>query len=233
MIWDKRILRRPPVYVPLIVALFATLVTLFADIDFAVANLFYNHETGKWFLQRSLIEKAVYSLSPVPAFVVFFGGVIVALGSIWRKSWRRWTRGAVYWSLVMLLGPGLIVNAIFKDWYGRPRPTHVIEYGGTMSFCPVGVIGEPGRAKSFPCGHASIGFYFMAGYFYWWRKNLPRARWWLFAGLMAGWVIGFFRMAKGAHWFSDVVWSGTFVYFVSYLSAWGCGLLRSSAEDQL
>lgn len=222
---------RPPIILPLLIALVLTVLAWLTRIDFMWQDLFFNEQTGKWFLKNDLIVNLIYEISPIPAFAVFAISLIVVLTSIWKKTWRRFNRIAICWLLVMALGPGLIVNAVFKDWYGRPRPKHVNEYGGKMEFCPVWIVGEPGEEKSFPCGHASIGFYFMAGYFCWWRRNRRAARRWLAGGLIAGTVIGLVRMSSGAHWFSDVVWAGVFIYFISYLSAWICGLLRNQPEQ--
>lgn len=231
--YDKTNRSRPPVLLPVLITLLLTLLAWLTRIDLMAANLFFNETTGVWLFKKELLVKMVYEISPIPAFIIFAVSVVVALVSIWKKTWRRWTRQALCWILVMVLGPGLVVNTIFKDWYGRPRPKQIVEYGGKMEFCPVWVVGEPGEAKSFPCGHASIGFYFMAGYFCWWRRNRRIARRWLSTGLAAGVIVGLARMASGAHWFSDVVWAGTFIYFISYLSAWGCGLLKDQPENAI
>ena len=228
---SKRRPARPPIVLPLLIALVLTAIAGLSRIDFTLADFFFNDVTGKWFLKSDLIVNLIYDLSPIPAFIIFGVSVLVMLVSIRRKSWRRWTRMAVCWILVMVLGPSLVVNTIFKDWYGRPRPKNVTEYGGKKQFCPVWVVGEPGESKSFPCGHASIGFYFMAGYFCWWRKNRRLACLWLGIGLTSGTLVGLARMACGAHWFSDVVWAGVFVYFISYLTAWACGLLKDPTES--
>lgn len=222
---------RPPILLPLLVTLLLTLLAWLTRIDFIAQDLFFTGNSERWFLKSDLIIKIIYELTPIPAFIIFGLSLIVLLGRIWKKAWRRWSRIAICWILVMALGPGLIVNAIFKDWYGRPRPKNVTEYGGEKEFCSVWVIGEPGKSKSFPCGHASVGFYFMAGYFCWWRKNRRTARHWLITGLAAGTLLGLARMACGAHWFSDVVWAGVFIYFISYLCAWACGLLKKPAEN--
>ena len=224
---------RPPLVFPLLIALVLTVIAWLTRIDFMWQDLFFNEQTGTWFLKSDFVVKMIYELSPIPAFVIFAISLIIVLGSIWKKTWRRFNRIAICWLLVMALGPGLVVNTVFKDWYGRPRPKHVTEYGGKLEFCPVWVIGEPGVAKSFPCGHASIGFYFMAGYFCWWRRNRRAARRWMATGLIAGGVVGLIRMASGAHWFSDVVWAGVFIYFISYLSAWACGLLKPQPEQHV
>jgi hypothetical protein len=33
--------------------------------------------------------------------------------------------------LSVILGPGLLVNLVFKDHWGRPRPRQVVALGGT------------------------------------------------------------------------------------------------------
>ncbi|HBH49073.1 MAG TPA: PAP2 family protein, partial [Bacteroidales bacterium] len=40
---------------------------------------------------------------------------------------RRW---ALMMILTIVLGPGLLVNATFKDNWGRPRPNEIVEFGG-------------------------------------------------------------------------------------------------------
>lgn len=231
MIKNKHERVRPPLLLPFLIALLLTVIAWLTRIDFATQDLFFNEQTSTWFLKSDLIVNLVYEILPIPAFIIFGVSALLVLGSIFAKSWRRWNRIAICWMLVMVLGPGLVVNSIFKDWYGRPRPKQTIEYGGEMEFRPVWVVGIPGEAKSFPCGHASVGFYFMAGYFCWWRRNRRIARRWLATGLSAGGILGFARMASGAHWFSDVIWAGAFIYFISYLSAWACGLLKDQTES--
>ena len=38
--------------------------------------------------------------------------------------------------LGLLVGPGLVVNGILKDHWGRARPAEIIEFGGTAHFSP-------------------------------------------------------------------------------------------------
>ena len=45
-----------------------------------------------------------------------------------RGSWRHLATVAV---VCGLLGPGLIIEGIFKNQMGRPRPVQVVEFGGT------------------------------------------------------------------------------------------------------
>jgi membrane-associated PAP2 superfamily phosphatase len=216
----------PPALIPLAIGIVLSVLTLLLRLDRQFADFFYNAETRSWAWSGLLVERLIYKLSPVPAFLMFGGGALAALASIRVERLRSWRRTGLCFALCMLLGPGLVVNGVFKEFYGRPRPKQTTEYGGSMEFRPVWVVGIPRKAKSFPCGHASIGFFFMAGYFVWYKRNRKTAHAWLVFGLLYGSVIGLARMAKGGHWFSDVVWSAVFVYYTSYLSAWICGLLK-------
>ncbi len=58
--------------------------------------------------------------------------------------------------LSVVIGPGLIINAVFKDHWDRPRPRDVVEFGGMLQCTPAPLRGESG--ESFPCGHCSVGF---------------------------------------------------------------------------
>jgi len=47
---------------------------------------------------------------------------------------KRATRAAVFLTISLLLGPGMLINVILKDNWGRPRPGSVIELGGTQPY---------------------------------------------------------------------------------------------------
>lgn len=222
--------RQPPILLPLCIGVLLTLATSLFDLDMRFGHALYNTETGHWLLDKIKAERYVFRYSPIPSFLCFGYGLVVAIGSIWVERWRRLRRVGACLALAMLLGPGLVVNGIFKEFYGRPRPKQTVEFGGEMQYRPVWIVGIPHEAKSFPCGHASIGFYFIVFYFIYRRRNRRAARGWMAFGLVFGVVIGAIRMAKGGHWFSDVVWAGVFVYYTSYLSAWVSGLLVSREE---
>jgi len=71
--------------------------------------------------------------------------------------------------LSVLIGPGLIINAVFKDHWDRPRPGDVVEFGGMLQCTPAPLRGESG--ESFPCGHCSVGFLFASGWWLWKRRR--------------------------------------------------------------
>ncbi len=144
----------------------------------------------------------------------------IALGvlglSFLRSRSRIWRRRAVFIIVSMLIGPGLIVNICLKDHWGRPRPEQVKEFGGQLDFKPLLVKGREGQGHSFPSGHASIAFEFLVFYFIWRRRRL-----WAFTALAGGLGLGLMmsvaRMAAGAHFLSDVLWSGGITFMVSWV----------------
>ena len=83
------------------------------------------------------------------------GAVLAAYGLRWRLLWvsrRDWN--IILWGF--LLGPGLVVNAIFKTYSGRARPRNVLQFGGDHFFPPIGQIANQcARDCSFVSGEVS------------------------------------------------------------------------------
>jgi lipid A 4'-phosphatase len=92
----------------------------------------------------------------------------------------------------------------------------VQEFGGPRHYShPLQPVNECKRNCAFVSGDAALGFFLMAGAFV-----CPRRRGaWLAAGGLGGGVIGFFRMAAGGHFLSDVLFAGVVVYAVCALLA--------------
>ncbi len=130
---------------------------------------------------------------------------------------QRLRLAATYGFLVLLLGPGLVVNALLKDYSGRPRPRQTTEFSGPYAFRRPLELGQVAAGKSFPAGHASVGFAYVCGYF-WWRRRRPRLAVGVLCGaLFLGTAMGVCRMAAGAHFLSDVVMAGALTFLVAHL----------------
>jgi lipid A 4'-phosphatase len=112
------------------------------------------------------------------------------------------------------IGPGLIVNGILKDHWGRARPFQVTEFGGHRRFTPAFVISDQCNTNcSFVAGDPSMGYFGLAFFF------IVRRRRSLIAGaaILAGTLLGLVRMAQGAHFLSDVIFSGVFTFLAAWL----------------
>jgi lipid A 4'-phosphatase len=125
----------------------------------------------------------------------------------------------VFVLLVLALGPGLAVNTLLKDHWGRARPSQVMEFGGIQTFTPAPLPAAAcNRNCSFVSGHAAVGFGLMAYAFL--AANRRRRRILAAGAVAAGAAIGLARMAQGAHFLSDVVFAGLVVGGIAELLAW-------------
>jgi lipid A 4'-phosphatase len=186
------------------------------DVDRRFSGLFYRAgQSPNWYAKGRSLWEGVYHVAVWPANLTAGAALLVLIASFFRAGLRRHRRSCALLILTLLLGPGLLVNVVLKSESGRPRPRDIVEYGGTESFRPVGSIDLAGKGQAFPSGHASMGFYFLAFYILW-RRSRPRAaRAALAFGIAAGAAVGFQRVAVGAHFLSDVIWSGGIDYLVA------------------
>jgi membrane-associated PAP2 superfamily phosphatase len=202
----------------LLIALVGTLPFWLTDLDTQAAALFYHPEADDpWYEAQAPLWSFLYVASPLLTGFVMLGGLLVlGAGAIW-PSFRRLRCYAILLIAATILGPGLIVNGVLKDNWGRPRPHQIEQLGGTRDYVPPLAISEHGDGKSFPCGHSSIG-YMLGVFFIIWRRRRPALAWSALAGSLAfGTLLGIGRMAAGDHFLSDVIWSGVIAYGI----AWG------------
>jgi lipid A 4'-phosphatase len=203
-----------------IVAAVAALFLVFPGIDLWASGLFYRAGDG-FFLRDTLAMQAVYRLVP---FVTEGVVLLVLVASLWwlfRGSplLGLERRKMAFLVLALALGPGLLVNTVLKDHWGRARPSQVVEFGGEKQFTPAPL---PARQCDHNCsfvgGHAAIGFYLVAFAFLVperRRRRIAEA-----AALAAGGLIGVVRIAQGGHFLSDIVWAGVLVWGLTWLLYW-------------
>lgn len=193
---------------------------IFADsqYDLWAGKLFYHPENSKdpWFEQDHPLWLFFYHAAPWLTAIPLLGSLLIIVGSFFSERLKSLKIYAVYFFLVIALGPGLLINTVFKPNWGRPRPREVIELGGKYQYHPFYQIQWRGPGKSFPCGHCSVGFSFFALVFLWQgrRKKLAVAAGVFSVGL--GFLMGFGRMAAGGHFLSDVLWAGWITGFVAF-----------------
>lgn len=226
-------LGRLHVVVPL--GILAALTALFyvTNLDLSLTRLFYyagevSRPGEGWPFRDDWPWWWLYEYGPWAGF--FLGGLAaVALGlSLWQRALRPWRRAALFIVLALLIGPGVIVNFTLKNYWGRPRPRQVQEFGGARPFQRVLQPGPAVRNGSFPSGHATMGYFLITPYFVLRRRRPWAARAVLAVGLLYGSLVGLARVVQGQHFTSDVIWAAGFVYFASLALA---ALLR--VEDSV
>jgi lipid A 4'-phosphatase len=191
-----------------------TVVFYIIDLDIMLQNVFYDQSDG-WYLARETPWNELRDYSSVPALLVSIfalGGIILGYNI---RRYAPYRKIYLYLVVLMILGPGLIVNALLKDNFGRPRPRSITEYGGKYDYeAPLSYdASSPG--KSFPCGHASMGFYFFGIYILFRKSRKYLARAGLYTAIIFGSLIGVARMLQGGHFFSDVIYSAALLYILA------------------
>jgi len=203
----------------LAVALLTTLVFASGALDIAAARLFFHAgDADHWPLAHELPWRALYHAATwITASLSIAGLVALALSR--TRSRRHWRAPAALVLLTVVIGPGILGNLLLKDHWQHPRPRDVQELGGTLRYVPSPLIGREGGA-SFPCGHCTVGFLYGLGWWIW-RGRRPRwAQASLATGLAVGTLLGLGRMAAGAHFLSDIIWSALLAYGVAHLVYW-------------
>ena len=198
--------------IPLTILLAATLLFRLTHLDLTIESLFYLPGQG-WPHERDWPWHPLYLYGNRPAILMVVVAVIGLVGSLFTARLVRYRKIALFVILLMLIGQIVLVNVLFKDHWYRPRPRQVDLFGGPAPYVPVLEKGQQaGKYRSFPSGHAGVGFFVMAPFF-WLRDQAPRAaRIWLGVGLAYGLLMGLSRMIQGGHFPSDVLWSGGFIY---------------------
>lgn len=215
-----------PLLWPLIGMIVVSLLIRLTDADLRVSGLFFDHERGTWPLERAEPWRLIYRQGPLIGIALGVAGAILAVLGRWllpRDEWRHsksLPRAGLFLALMLVLGPGLLINVGFKQLWGRPRPIQCREFGGERPFVPVGELAARHlQNSSFPSGHASVAFYLMAPTFVISRRRPGWATAFFLGGIGFGLGMGLIRIVQGAHFLSDVLWSGALVYFVGALLA--------------
>lgn len=195
----------------------ATAVIAVTGADLAVSAPFCID--GKWPIGQTFPWQALYRLDRIPAVALALFGLAACVASFYRQDLLQWRRAGIFLVLLLALGPGLMVNAVFKDHWGRPRPREIVQFGGQKQFLHPWQMGEDGNGRSFPSGHASAAFYMTAPFFIYRRRNKRLARIWLLGGLCFGLLMGMARITQGGHFLSDNLWAWGMVHLCALLLA--------------
>lgn len=196
----------------------------FPEIDLRVAAQFHDERYG---FPLGLVQpvRGVQTLLRIATASVV---VVCLLLLVWktmtpRHSPGRMPRAAIAFILLGLaVGPGLVVNTLFKDNWGRARPAHLDQFEGDKEFSPALVMADQCVSNcSFVSGDAAVAFYLAALAFVFPR----RAARWLRRGIAFGLVIGMFRIGQGGHFVSDVWFAGVFTLLTTAL-IWQYGFDR-------
>lgn len=197
-------------------AVISVFFTIFPSIDLAATSLF--HRAGEGFPLASqpffmrlrelgpfLVKLIAGSCAAILLFAFLTGRIPEGLR----------LRTPLFLLSTLAIGPGVVVNALFKNNWGRPRPNAVDAFGGDAPYVPVWRITDHCDTNcSFVSGEASSSFWLIALAFVAppaWRKAVLVAVLPLVVALSAN------RVAFGGHFLSDTLisWGLTLLVIVA------------------
>jgi len=197
-------------------------------LDLTIARYFYQpHQKfpdTEWF-------DLLFDFGPVPAEILAIVAALIAIASFFSGYLRKWRNAAFLLVATMVVGAGLITHLILKDHWGRPRPKQVIEFGGIQAFRPYykpNFFHQPEPSKSFPCGHCTMGFYFLALALVGIRqKSKPLLYLGILLTAILGSALSVTRLAQGGHFLSDVLAAFIIMWLTALCFDW---LLYTSSK---
>ena len=172
-------------------------------IDLAVAGLFHNAQGFPALQMPALLAlRRLGDQLVILVMLVLLASVIAKL--LWpKRPIAIRPRSIVFLVTSLALGPGLVVNALFKNHSGRPRPIQTDLFGGDWSFVPAWHFDGACRTNcSFVSGEASTAIWLLAPILL-----LPKELRLLFGVPVAlvGLALSVNRLAFGGHYLSDVL----------------------------
>jgi membrane-associated PAP2 superfamily phosphatase len=187
---------------------------LWPEPDIAISRLFFNESYRVFPIQYSIVARHLrdiftyaIALIAAPAFIAIALKLILP-----RRRMLIAARAALFLVVTLALAPGLMANVILKDNWSRPRPPTVIEFHGPEKFVawwdPRGTCD---KNCSFVAGEGAGGFWTIA------PAALAPPAWRAAAyaaALLFGAAAGLLRLIGGAHFFSDVVFSGVLTFLI-------------------
>jgi lipid A 4'-phosphatase len=187
------------------------------SLDLQVASFFRNLVAQPEFRRLDRLVETVRQIGPL----VIIAAIVPAVAAIVMKIFRPMrpplmsSRAALFLVVSLTLGPGLLVNGVLKEGWGRPRPGMVTQFGGDYTFMPWwDPRGTCDSNCSFVSGETSSAVWMTA------PAMLAPAPWRYVALGVAGLygvAVASIRMLAGGHFLSDVIFAAIFTGLVIWI----------------
>ena len=210
------------IFLSLLLVLAATslVFVVFPSIDIAVSALFYREVDGFWLNGNAVLDgyRNVFNIVSISLAVLslVFWGVSAFRGAVLTIPGRVWA----FITGLYVLGPGLLVNGLLKEYSGRARPAYVDEFGGEQRFTPAFQFTDQCDGNcSFVSGEGSgaTAFFIAVLVLSSFITSRVQRRVVIGIGLAAALLAAALRIAKGRHFLSDTLLSMLFIALIAVL----------------
>lgn len=191
------------------------------SVDITVSRYFLLADGSFWLSHSVFAEDIRMPIWLASVALAVFSGVMLCVsllrGALAKTSWRLWA----FIATTYLLGPGLLVNVILKQNWGRARPVTIVDFGGDKLFTPPFEIADQCAGNcSFVSGEAASAAV-MAIVLAICFGGAAAKQWRLVAyvGFGAVFILASgLRVATGRHFLSDVIFAGMFMLIIARLA---------------
>ena len=202
---------------PLSLALLLFALTYGAQLDFALASWLYQLQGDSWFLQHhwlteTVLHSYVRSLNETALLCLIAYWLWQQL-VVKQRSHQQRTLGLLLLSLLL----SFATIAALKRLLPMECPWDLQQFGGHSVFWGL-FDRRPATLDAnqcFPAGHSSIGFAWLALYFYWRELKPQLATRGLCIGLSLGLLLGFVQQLRGAHFISHDIATAAICWLIS------------------
>jgi len=186
----------------------------FPKIDISFSELFYIN--GKFIYKENCF--AIFIFKSIPIITKGFVAVVILIFFYSLLSVNlRLISISLFFLLSAAIAPGLLVNEVFKNHFGRSRPDNVKEFGGKYEFVgPFKFSNSCKKNCSFSSGHASMGYYFTS-LSYLFRKKQKTFKLTFSLFFLFGSLVGLIRIMQGRHFLSDVIFSASITLLTNHI----------------
>jgi lipid A 4'-phosphatase len=194
---------------------------IYPDLDLRVARYFYgfidgsnNHFAWRIYPPLMLARDAglwIGTLLIIPVLAALIWKLILPRHKLLMSG-----RAILFLIATMALGPGLFVNVVLKDHWGRSRPIDVAQFGGAEHFVAWwDPRGDCPNNCSFVSGDVSGAFWTLAPAV---LVPPPLRAVAVGAALTLGTGMAVMRVMAGSHFVSDAIFAGVFTFLIIWLA---------------
>ncbi len=215
-------LRRQTVMLPMLLLSLMFVMVTSSGFDQRLAGWFYQLQGGQWMLHNfwlteTVLHQGVRQVNQwVVALLLCYWLAQVVTG---RRAPSHRALGMLLLSLILCFSS----VALLKKYIPMECPWDLQQFGGDKNFVGLFSVRPETMAPNqcFPAGHASIGYGWMALYYFCLVISPAKARLALLGSICLGVVLGFAQQLRGAHFMShDIATAALCWLIVSFTFRW-------------